>query len=255
MNSRYLSGVFLISLALASPAAADVTMKQKTAGKGMVAMSGESTLYLKGAKMRTDQTVGGSNKSTILDASSRQMIVLDHDKKEADIVDMTKIADGLSKIGVGDVKTSITPTAQTRQVAGATCTVYDVKIAAPMSAGKAPMTMVMAGPYCLVKNAPGQADFSAFAKAVAENGLFMDPNQAKAQPGLAKGMAEMHRKMSELGVPYSSEMNVSIEASGPMADMMKKANNTMTTEVTSVTTAAIPDSMFEIPAGYKVNKR
>jgi hypothetical protein len=32
-------------------------------------------------------------------------------------------------------------------------------------------------------------------------------------------------------------------------------HNTYTTEVSSVSTAPIPDSMFEIPADYKVIKR
>jgi hypothetical protein len=46
-----------------------------------------------------------------------------------------------------------------------------------------------------------------------------------------------------------------MEASGPMAELMKKMGNTIVTEVTTVSTAPIADSMFEIPAGYKVNKR
>ena len=41
-----------------------------------------------------------------------------------------------------------------------------------------------------------------------------------------------------------------------MAAMMSKmGGNTITSEVTSVSTEAIPDAIFEGPAGYKVNKR
>ena len=40
-----------------------------------------------------------------------------------------------------------------------------------------------------------------------------------------------------------------------MAEMMKKMSNTITTEVTAISTAAIPDVMFEVPADYKVTKR
>jgi hypothetical protein len=36
---------------------------------------------------------------------------------------------------------------------------------------------------------------------------------------------------------------------------MKKMNNTISTEVTSVSTAAIDAAMFDVPAGYKVKKR
>jgi hypothetical protein len=40
-----------------------------------------------------------------------------------------------------------------------------------------------------------------------------------------------------------------------MDEMMRKMGNTFTTEVSSVSTAPIPDSVFEIPADYKVIKR
>jgi Domain of unknown function (DUF4412) len=239
----------------AVPAAADVTLKSKGSGKGMMgAMAGDTTQSLKGLKLRVDQTSGaGRQQTTIIDASSRQMIVLDHDKKEAEVIDMNSIADSMAKIGVSDIKASITPTGQTRQIAGSTCNVYDVKVAVPM--GAAGMTMAMTGPQCVVKDGPGHADFKAFYTAAAEKGFFMDPNQARNQPAAAKAMADMHRKMAELGVPFATETNIGMEGSGPMADMMKKMGNTIITEVTSVSTAPIADSMFEIPAGYTVRKR
>jgi hypothetical protein len=36
---------------------------------------------------------------------------------------------------------------------------------------------------------------------------------------------------------------------------MKKMANTITTEVTSVSTSPIAASLFDVPTGYKVNKR
>ena len=242
---------------IASPAMADVTLKSKGSGKGMMnTMAGDMTQSLKGQKMRTDQTIGGGKQlTTIIDAGARQMIVIDHEKKEADVIDMNTINESMSKAGVADVQASVTPTAQTRQIAGSTCTVYDVKVSVPMQMGGAPMTMVMGGPYCLVKNGPGHADFAAFYRAAAEKGFFLDANQAKSQPAAAKAMAEMHRKMADLGVPFATETNITMEASGPMAELMKKMGNTISTEVTSVSTAAIPDTAFEVPAGYKTKKR
>jgi hypothetical protein len=247
----------LISLALASPASADVTTKQKTGGKALTgAMSGESTQYIKGLKMRVDQTISGKATTTIIDAGSKQMMMIDHGKREADVYDMATFAGTLSKVPMSEMKTSITPTAQTRQIAGSTCTVYDVKVAMPMQMGNDGVFISLAGPYCLVKNGPGHADYAALYKAIAENGFFGDPRTAKAQPAHAKAMTEMYRKMAELGVPLASEVNVTFEGAGPMAAMMNKmGGSTMTQEVTSVSTDAIADSVFEVPAGYKVNKR
>jgi Domain of unknown function (DUF4412) len=257
MKSTRLLVPGLAVLLCASPAIADVTLKSKGSGTGMVgAMSGDMIQYVKGAKMRIDQTTGaGRQKGTIIDASAQQMIVLDHEKKEADIIDMKAIGQSVAKAGLSDMHATIAPTGQTRQIAGSTCTVYDVKVSIPMQMGNSAMTMVMSGPQCLVKNGPGQADFTAFFNAATEKGFFLDAAQAKTQPAAAKAIADMQRKIAERGVPLATETNILMEASGPMAEMMKKMGSTSITEVTSVSTAAIPDSMFEVPAGYKLNKR
>jgi hypothetical protein len=257
MTPNRLVGIALLCCAIASPALADVTLKSKGTGTGMVgAVAGDMTQYVKGLKSRTDQTSGaGRQTSTIIDIATKQMIVLNHDTKEADVIDMTNLSETLAKAGATEITATITPTPQTRQVAGQTCTVHDLKVAVPMQMGKSQMTMVMSGPQCLVKNGPGQAEFLAFYRAASENGGFLDAAQAKTRPAVAKAMTDMYRKMSELGVPFATEMKMSIEAEGPMAEMMKKMATTISTEVTSVSTAPIAATMFEVPAGYKVSKR
>jgi hypothetical protein len=239
--------------AMASPALADVTLKSKGSGKGMVAgATGDVTQYLKGAKMRMDQVTGGKNTTTILDLTTKRMLVLDHEKKQAQVVDMAAVGESLAKVGASDINVSITPTGQTRTVAGTACAVHDVKVAVPMQG--AGITMVMSGPQCLAKNAPGMADFVAFYKAAEKGGLFFDAAQAKSQPAAAKAMAELQRKMAELGMPLASETTIGMDGAGPMAEMMKKMSSTITTEVVSISTDPIADSMFEVPAGYTVKK-
>jgi hypothetical protein len=246
--------VAVLCTALASPASADVTVKSKGSGKGMVGGAvGDMTQYLKGGKMRMDQTTGaGRATTTIIDAVGRRMVILDHEKKQAKIVDMAAMGEALTKVSAGDLSVAINPTTQTRTVVGMSCTVYDVKVTVPMQG--AGITMVMSGPQCLSKNAPGMADFIAFYKAASQGGMFFDPAQAKAQPALAKAMADMQRQMSELGIPLATETTVGMDGSGPMAEMMKKMSSTITTEVVSIATDAIPDSTFEVPAGYAVKK-
>jgi hypothetical protein len=256
MNARRTLGLCLLCSAMASPSFADVTLKSKASGTGMVAAVGDMTQYIKGLKMRTDQTTGpGRNSSTIIDMTAKQMIMLNHETKEAQVLDMTALSDTLAKAGISDVSTSITPTTQTRQIAGQTCTVYDMKIAVPMAMGPTKMNMVLTGPQCLVKNGPGQAEFMAFYRAAAANGGFLDVNQAKARPAAAKAMTDMYKKMAELGVAFASEMKIGMEGTGQMAEMMAKMATTITTEVTSISTAAVDASLFEVPAGYKITKR
>jgi hypothetical protein len=256
---RSASSRAVIALALwaivAAPAAADVTVSQKTTGKGPMgaAASGDSIQYVKGSKMRIDQARGEDETSVIIDADAQRMVSLNHKKKEADIFDMTRMAADMQKIQSADIKANVTPTTQTRQIAGQTCTVHNIEIEIPMAMGNNSMTMVMSGPACLVKNAPGAKDYEVFYKTAIEKGLFFgDPRQAKAQPGQAKGMARLYHEMASRGLPYAQEFTMKFQGNDMMAGMMNKmGGTTMSTEVTSVATDPVADSLFEIPAGYK----
>ena len=250
--------VLISALGLAIPAAADVTFKRKTDGKMMAgSMAGTSVQFMQGTRMRDDQTIGGMETSSIIDVGAQRMVTLNHKRREAEIYDMTRIGAELAKIQVSDVKASVTPTAETRQIAGIACTVHTMDVAVPMDLGGEKMNVTMTGPVCLARNGPGHADVSAFYKAVADKGLFFgDARMAKAQPGQARGMTTVYREMAALGVPLAQEMTIRIEGSGPMAGMMgKMGGSTMKTEVVSVSTEAIPDSTFEIPEGYRIIKR
>jgi hypothetical protein len=158
---------------------------------------------------------------------------------------------------MSDVEASITPTTQTRQVAGFTCTMHDMQASALMEVGGEKLKLLISGPVCLAKDAPGSSDMAAFFKAAGENGLlFGDPRSAKAQPGQMKAMTAMYLEMASLGVPLAQEMNVKLEGSGPMAAMMSKmGGSTMNFEVLSLSSERIADSIFEVPADYKVVKR
>jgi hypothetical protein len=120
------------------------------------------------------------------------------------------------------------------------------------------LLMQMAGPAWLAKGAPGTADFIAFYTAATQKGFFFsNPQQAKAQPAQAKGFAEMYKAIAAAnGMVYGQELNISIEGSGPMASMMNKMGKMgITSTVTSVSTDALPDDLFTVPAGYKIKDK
>ena len=127
----------------------------------------------------------------------------------------------------------------------------------PTDMGGEKIKLLLTGPACLSKTAPGHAELAAFYKAASEKGMiFGDARAVKAQPGNARGMSVFYREMTSRGVPLAQEMSITFEGTGPMAGMMSKmGGTTMTTEAVSMATDPIPDSMFEIPAGYRVNKR
>lgn len=255
--------VLAISLALAVPAFADVTIKQTTSGKGMgVAASGTSTTYIKGLKMRSEAEVRGNVVTTIFDVENQKLYILDDKRKSADVWDMQAFSEEMSKsVDPGEMKTAVKPNGQTKDVAGKSAAGYDLEITMPSKVGGEngmAMTISLKGPMWIVKGAPGTKDYMAFYKGAAEKGwIFGDPRAAKGSPGQAKAIAEMYRLLASTGgVPYETEMTIAITGDGPMAGIMARMGGmSMTSTVQSIETNALDDALFAPPAGYKLNPK
>jgi len=252
-----------VTLALAVPVLADVTIKQTTSGKGMgVAAAGTTTTYIKGMKMRSDAEARGTVLTTIFDVENQKMYIFDSRKKSADVWDMQAFSAEMAKsIEAGEMKASVKPNGEKKDVAGKTATGYDLEISVPATIGGEggmAMTVTLRGPMWVVKGAPGTEDYMAFYKAAVEKGwIFSDPRAAKGSPGQAKAMAEMHRLLASTGgVPYETEMTISIEGEGPMASVMARMGGmSMTSVVQSLDTTALDDALFAPPSGYKLNPK
>jgi hypothetical protein len=259
MRTR-LATVALGTLLLASQAAADVTLTTTSRGKGMMGrwMDGEGVSRIKGGKMRVDSTAGDRAMTTIIDLDAQSMTAVDHKSKEATVTDLREVQAVMQKITEGDLKVKLTPTGARRQVAGQTCEEHRVEMVVPFSLDPAmPLTVTTSGPFCVVPNAPGRADYAGFYLRAAEKGFIVagDPRQAKAQPGQAKSMTELYRQMAKLGVPYAMDMEFKIGGEGPMAAMMSKmAGFGFTSTVTRVSTEPIEGDAFAVPAGYRIKR-
>jgi hypothetical protein len=255
--------VVLLGAGLAAPASADVTVKQTTTGKGM-GMSGTipGTVYIKGLKMRTDSVMDGTTRTMLFDIEAQKLYSFDSKKKEADVWNMADFGAQMGEsLDTSDVTSSLTPNGQTKTLLGKTATGYDMRISMPTAVGGSKdmsMTVTLEGPMWIVKDAPGTSDYLAFYEAAAEKGwIFTDPRAAKANPGQARTVAEMHRQLAATGgVPYEQTFEIKMSGSGPMAAIMSRMGRvTSTVTVESVDTAPIDDAMFAVPAGYKLNQR
>jgi hypothetical protein len=232
----------LMSAAIATPVSADVTLQSKRtethgdAGSRII----ETTEYRKGVRIRTDESGGDiASVSTIVDAGTGRVVMLWHAGKIAEVSDLTKKPRMPERGAVPEFKQSITPTGGSRQIAGSTCTVYDFRSSGrypDMEPGGAVM-IVLEGSMCLVKDGPGQAEFSAVYRAYRAQSAF-------------DAMVQMRPEMTELGAPFATQMTLRMGG-----DAMKKEVSSSTTEVISVSTAPIPDAIFEIPTDYKVIQR
>jgi len=249
-----------VTLALAVPMFGDVTIKQTTSGKGMgAAVAGTSTTYIKGMKMRSDAEARGTVHTTIFDVENQKMYILDSGKKSADVWDMQAFSEEMAKsVETSDMKASVKPNGKKKEVAGKTAAGYDLEVSVKARMGGEKgmeMTVTLQGPMWIVKGAPGTRDYIAFYKAAAEKGwIFSDPRAAKGSPGQAKAMAEMYRQLASTGgVPYETEMSISMGGEGPMAAVMSRMGGmSITSTVESVDETALDDALFAPPAGYKL---
>ena len=253
----------LLAVGLALSAYADITIKQSTSGKGL-GMSGKTTgtTYIKGHRMRSDLVVGDKTQTTIFDVDAQKMYIFDSKKKEADVWDMAAFAQEIAKsVDVSSTSASLKPNGQTKQIGGRTAAGYDMEISmqSAMAGSKdMNMTVTLQGPVWIVKNAPGSADYSGFYKAAVEKGwIFSDPRAAKGQPGQAKAMAEMYKRISDIGgIAYETDMQIKMSGSGPMGGLFAKLGNmSYSTIVDAVETDSLSDALFAPPAGYKLNPK
>jgi hypothetical protein len=230
----------LLCAAAAAPVSADVTLQSKRTethgGAGPIVTN--STEYRKGLRMRTDSSGPITSRSTIVDAGTGRMITLWHEDKIAEVSNWGQDTAPPDRGETPELKQSITPTGRSRQIAGSTCVVYDFRSSARYLKMEKEGAVIMAveGWMCLVKDGPGQAEFSGPSRAPSVLDVFMLP--------------QINQQTTELGVPFATE--VTLRMGG---DAMTKEVFTYTTEVVSFSTAPIPDAMFEIPAGYQVIQR
>jgi hypothetical protein len=117
------------------------------------------------------------------------------------------------------------------------------------------LQMLMKGSIWAAKSAPGAAEYQAFQKAAIEANLATI--LAGGVPGTpSNGMDRVMKKFTGAeGIPYLTEMNMTIQGAGTAADMMKQIGAMkLTSKVTSISTDAIPADMFVVPPDYKIIK-
>ena len=117
------------------------------------------------------------------------------------------------------------------------------------------MKMNMVGSMWVAKDVPGAAEYIAFQKAAAASNLGSAMATAAGMKHARHGEDDPGDGQHD-GMTYLTEMSMTVEGSGQMADMMRQMGPMkITTKVTSVKTDTIADDQFTVPADYKVVKQ
>lgn len=223
----------------------------------------EMLMQIKGLKSRTEMTVMGRETVIIADLETDKVYMLNVADKTVQMMNAASVP----AAAVPKIDAAIKPTGQSRPINNLTCQEYALEMtmsmaeaagaqmppeAAEMMKG---MNMAIDGSVWVAKKGPGAEEYAAFSKAA------IDSNLASVLSGAAGGGRNpgMERLMSvssqAQGLPCLTEMNMTVEGSGPMADMLKQAGPVKTTvETTSISTDPLPADLFEVPADYKTIK-
>jgi hypothetical protein len=266
-----LSAIAVFSVALH----ADVTIVQTTTIEGGVAamagpMTPKTTSRIKGKKSRTDIDAQMVQIATIADLDARQIIVLRPDQKTAQVLTPGSGGAAMKSSGTGapSIDSSITPTGKSQTIDGIKCDEYTFTTALDMSemnpGGAMPpeaadamkgLKMVMKGSMWVAKTVPGAEEFMAFQRAAGASDIGSMLSGASGMQ--IPGMDRMMKAIGSLnGMAYMTEMTMTVEGTGQMAEMMQQMGPMkVTTRVTSITTDPIADDVFKVPEGYSTIKQ
>jgi hypothetical protein len=270
--------VLAMFVACSAALRADVTIVQTTTIEGgMAAMTGQTispttTTRIKGLKSRSDVDSEMIQFSLIADLEAKQVIALDPAQKTARILQPTPaggaVKDSASGVA-GPALDSIKPTGRSQVIDGFKCDEYTFSTTLNMSEmNPTGSTMppeakeMMKGlsinvnaSMWVARDVPGAAEYSAFQKAAAGSDLASLISGGSGMP--MPGVDRMLKAIGGLnGVAYLTEMTMTIQGTGQMADMMQQAGPMhITSKVKSISADSIPDDAFKVPQGYTVVKQ
>lgn len=265
---KWVAALALVALALV-PVHADLTLVQSMTmeGPAAAAMGGQMptiTLRIKGNKARSEVQSPAMTVVAITDLTTKEVIILNSSTKTAQII--TPGA-GSANYKAPKVDASYKPTGKSQTIDGQACEEHQFTMTlsmAEMGGQQMPpeaaammkdVKMAMAGSVWTAKSAPGAAEYTAYTQAALRSGIFaaMSGMQAGSSGGMDKLMAAA---ASAPGVPYLTEITMTMEGTGPMVDAMKNMGPMkMVQKLTSISTDTVSDDLFKVPDGYKVEKK
>jgi hypothetical protein len=244
--------------ACATAARADVTITSTMSGKGPgMGIGGNVVTFIKGTKMRTDMTMRGQTRTTIVDLEAHTLLSVNHETKQALRYDMRTYAPDLARVGQAGVAVDLKPTGETKTLLGQACDGYTITVTTvAFSTGRGGLDktrMVMTGPVWIASASPGRIDYEVFYGAAASLGLvFTDPRTVRAQPGQA-GPQPPSMRPSRRREPYPLDFTVTHDRVGagrwcctgnrPRGAVTAALSASTPSVVTSVPTDSDPDSV------------
>jgi hypothetical protein len=271
--NRWIGSVALVTLCSAV-LHADVTLTTTTTIEGglgalLAGSTPKTVMRIKGMQARADMEAMGRTIASLVDLNKKEIIVLRSEDKTAQVISaVAPEKPGTPPAPVPQIDGSFAPTGRSQTIDGLKCDEYSFTMTVAMtdmtSGQQMPpqatemikdLQMLMKGSIWMAKSAPGASEYLAFQKAAIEANLATI--LAGGVPGApSNGMDRVIKKFTGTeGIPYLTEINMTLDGAGPAADMMKQMGAMkVTSKVTSISTDPIAADMFVVPPDYKVIK-
>lgn len=253
------AAVLCVMLAAPVLLTADVTIIETTrANIGGRTIDGVRTTYIKGPRMRLESLQGNDAATTIYDTPAGMTIALDAKNKRAELREAAVRNAELERLYPrARVAVTLRTTGAVRALAGASCDEHAFVIRVPMTEDDS-LALMMTGSAWMAGDAPGADDYAAFAHAAIERQIVLGfSSNNRILLAITRGQTELYRALGELrGVPYLVDMNLKVDGHGMLAGIVNKVvSGSRTSTVTKVTVAPLADALFEIPEGWKRQKK
>jgi uncharacterized protein DUF4412 len=282
--------ILMLALVAGAAARADFsyTMTRKSSGPQTAPEQATKT-YLKGQKLLTDT----GSIAILMDFDAQTVTTINKTQKTYTVMPFTQLGQAMQAAGGADVQVDFKETGQHKTINGfdASQAVMTMLMDMPQMGSGGKMQMEME--FWVSSDVPGAQELRAFYQR--NMGKFpWSAITGGANPSMAKAMAEMQKKMAGMnGVPVQQTIRMKpagnsaqtqqmtqgmaqarqrLEAmaaqGGPQGDAAKQALARMgamsggggslfetTMESSGFSTNSIPDSVFEVPAGFQKNEK
>ena len=267
-------GSFVVVILCSAGVHADVTVTTTTTVEGGLAamMAGASpttVMRIKGMQGRADTEAMGRTIASLLDLNKNEVILLRSDDKTAQVITAVRPdKPGSPPAALPQVDGSFAPTGRSQTIDGVKVDEYaftmTIAVSEMTSGQQMPpqaadmmkdLQMLMKGSIWAAKSVPGAAEYQAFQKAAVEANLATI--LAGGVPGApSNGLDRVIKKFTAAeGIPYLTEVNMTLEGAGPAADMLKQTGAMkITSKVTAISTDPIAADLFVVPPDYKIVK-
>ena len=210
-----------------------------------------ATTYYKGKKTRVEET----GRVVITDNETGTVTAIDTKKKTytiQKIADMSAQVNPIAEMLEVKVDGGVKPTETKKTIAGREAKLYTSKFTMAMSIKEGAPIPLPAGDGPLMEITMETEQWAAESLQVESTGLA--PNMSPIPANMMRmmpGVDSILKKMAEIkGFPLATNVKMTLQSAFPLPGLPEKPI-VIKMETVSVTEGALPDTLFQVPAGYK----